>query len=101
MNDYVYKYEHTNGQIITKPRVVVETNMTPEEYFNSSFVKRWWKEELKPQRYCLNAGAKVPECKNGGGHDYEQLQSPPGHRSGWHVDRCKVCGIIVEYDTSD
>jgi hypothetical protein len=45
--NYQYKYEHTNGKIITKPAIVVESGTTPEEYFDSPFVKRWWKEEIK------------------------------------------------------
>ena len=40
----IYYYEHTNGEIIRKPAFVVETNTTPEEYFDSPFVKRWWYE---------------------------------------------------------
>jgi hypothetical protein len=56
----------------------------------------------KQERYCLNAGAEVPDCTSEDQkHDYESIQCPSGHRSGWHVDKCKVCGIIVEYDTSD
>ena len=43
---YVYKYEHTNGEIITKPQVVVESMPGGAfEYFDSPFVRRWWKED--------------------------------------------------------
>lgn len=40
-----YFYEHINGNIIFKTDFVVETNITPEEYFDSDFVVRYWKEE--------------------------------------------------------
>ena len=41
----VYKYEHVNGKIITKPAFVVDTGGGPFVYFDSPFVKRWWEEE--------------------------------------------------------
>ena len=45
--EYVYKYEHVNGNIITKPRLVVEgSGGGPRLYFDSPFVKRWWVEDL-------------------------------------------------------
>lgn len=47
MGEYVYKYRHANGKVITKPRAVVENNMTPEEYFDSPFVQYWWIEDEK------------------------------------------------------
>jgi hypothetical protein len=37
-----YFYEHTNGEIIKKPQIVVQMAGGPHEYFNSPFVKRWW-----------------------------------------------------------
>lgn len=40
-----YFYEHTNGKIFFKPDIVVEHGTTPEEYFESDFVVRYWKEE--------------------------------------------------------
>lgn len=39
----MYFYEHTNGEIIQKPDIVVDP-IGPAEYFNSPFVKRWWHE---------------------------------------------------------
>lgn len=43
----MYFYEHVNGEIISKPAFICEVGTTPEEYFDSPFVKRWWKEEDK------------------------------------------------------
>jgi len=40
-----YYYEHENGEIIFKPFIVVDMGGGPREYFDSSFVKRWWKLE--------------------------------------------------------
>lgn len=42
-----YYYEHTNGEIIFKPKIVVDMGGGPSEYFNSPFVKKWW--EVKDQ----------------------------------------------------
>lgn len=39
-----YYYEHENGTIHWKPVFVVES-IGPYEYFDSPFVKRWWKVE--------------------------------------------------------
>jgi hypothetical protein len=41
MNYPKYLYEHTNGKIIEKVAYVCEYNTTPEEYFESPFVKRY------------------------------------------------------------
>jgi hypothetical protein len=43
----VYRYEHTNGKIITKPASVVEMGGGPFVYFDSPFVKRWWEDEVE------------------------------------------------------
>ena len=40
-----YFYEHTNGEIIKKPDIVVDMDGGPDIYFDSPFVKRWWWEE--------------------------------------------------------
>lgn len=38
-----YAYLHTNGELIRKTSVVCEVGTTPEEYFDSPFVKKWWR----------------------------------------------------------
>jgi len=38
-----YYYLHENGDIIHKPSIVVEMNMTPKQYFIGSAVIKWWK----------------------------------------------------------
>lgn len=38
-----YYYEHENGTVHWKPYIVVDMGGGPEEYFDSPFVKRWWK----------------------------------------------------------
>lgn len=38
-----YYYEHTNGGVHWKPRVVVDSAGGPREYFDSPFVARWWR----------------------------------------------------------
>jgi hypothetical protein len=43
MKNAVYIYLHTNGSVIVKPAMVVDTpNMGPEKYFESDFVLGWW-----------------------------------------------------------
>lgn len=44
---------------------------------------------------------KPPACINGGKHDFYTLGRPLGNRGGYYTDRCKSCGILVRYDTSD
>ena len=39
----MYYYEHTNGEIISKPDIVVD-GIGCKEYFDSPFVKRYWYE---------------------------------------------------------
>lgn len=48
-----YLYEHTDGSILRKPAVVVDMSGGPEDYFDSPFVKRWWRdsEEPEPERF--------------------------------------------------
>jgi len=41
-----YFYEHANGQVIRKPNIVVDSAGGPDQYFDSQFVKRWWKTEV-------------------------------------------------------
>lgn len=45
-NNYCYYYLHTNGTLISKPVFTVETYTTPEEYFDSDFVVKYWKIDL-------------------------------------------------------
>ena len=44
-----YLYEHTNGKIIEKVSNIFINGMTPEDYFDSPFVKRWAKIESEEQ----------------------------------------------------
>ena len=47
-------------------------------------------------------GTELPKCESKNGqHSWVCIRSPLGNRSGWHVDKCEVCGIETEYDTSD
>lgn len=39
-----YYYLHTNGDLIHKPASVVDSD---PDYFDSDFVRRWWKVDLK------------------------------------------------------
>lgn len=39
-----YFYEHSNGQIIRKPDIVVEMGGGAPAYFTGPFVKSWWVE---------------------------------------------------------
>lgn len=39
-----YFYEHTNGQIISKPDMVVDMGGGPAAYFQGPFVRSWWNE---------------------------------------------------------
>lgn len=52
---------------------------------------------------CLMAkGATLPACIPGRGtHEFRNIESPEGNRSGWHVDQCRWCGVKQSYDTSD
>lgn len=38
-----YYYEHINGSIIWKSLWVVDMGGGPQVYFDSPFVKRWWR----------------------------------------------------------
>jgi len=40
----MYYYEHTNGDIISKPDIVVDS-LGADGYFDSPFVVKWWHEE--------------------------------------------------------
>ena len=40
----MYYYEHIDGTIHKKPTIVVDMGGGPYVYFDSPFVKRWWKE---------------------------------------------------------
>ncbi len=39
-----YFYEHSNGEVIRKPDIVVDMGGGPADYFDSPMVKRWWHE---------------------------------------------------------
>lgn len=45
MKEPDYVYEHVNGTIHRKPALVVDSGGGPWEYFNSPFVKKWWREK--------------------------------------------------------
>jgi len=44
----MYYYEHTNGEIISKPDIVVDS-LGASEYFDSPFVKKYWHEDDKKE----------------------------------------------------
>ena len=47
-----YKYRHVNGEIITKPDIVVDSDPGgPSAYFNSPFVEEWWYEDDDGKRH--------------------------------------------------
>jgi hypothetical protein len=47
-----YFYRHSEGGIIEKPALVVESGGGPWEYFSGPFVREWWFENdlLRPLR---------------------------------------------------
>jgi hypothetical protein len=47
-----YFYQHSEGAIIEKPSLVVNSGGGPWDYFNSPFVRHWWFESdlLRPLR---------------------------------------------------
>ena len=45
-----YFYEHVNGEIIRRPAIVVEMGGGPGDYFNSPFVRKWWREGDQPPK---------------------------------------------------
>jgi hypothetical protein len=52
--------------------------------------------------YNLNAGDKIPPCTTKDGYHKFVVQNCPSNcQSGWHEDKCEVCGITIGYDTSD
>lgn len=46
--------------------------------------------------------AKTKNCReNNEYHQWINLVFPRNNESGYHKDKCKKCGIVIEYDTSD
>jgi len=45
----IYLYEHSNGNIIEKSCIACDLCTTPQEYFDSPFVKRWARIENEEQ----------------------------------------------------
>lgn len=43
----------------------------------------------------------LPDCEEGKVHVWGAVKTPQGCQSGWHVDKCGICGLTSEYDTSD
>jgi hypothetical protein len=43
-DDRAYLYRHTDGSLHRKPALVVDSGGGPGEYFDSPFVKHWWRE---------------------------------------------------------
>lgn len=44
MKESDYLYQHTDGTIHRKPALVVDSGGGPHEYFDSPFVRRWWRD---------------------------------------------------------
>ena len=44
-----YYYLHTNGEVIAKPFMVVDQGGGPSEYFDSDFVKKWWRVDTEDE----------------------------------------------------
>jgi hypothetical protein len=52
--------------------------------------------------YILNEGDKVPACTTKDGeHQFVVQKRPANFQSGWHEDKCEICGVVIGYDTSD
>ena len=50
----------------------------------------------------LNEGGEIPKCKSADGkHKLIITKRPDGNRSGWHEERCEICGQEISYDDSD
>lgn len=47
----LYFYEHVSGSIHMFPEIVVDLSGGPDKYFDSPYIKRWWKEERKPEEH--------------------------------------------------
>ena len=56
-----YYYLHTNGQILWKPKIVVEMDL---EYFDSPMVVKYWKIENESQFKKMKTEAKQIENGN-------------------------------------
>ena len=44
---------------------------------------------------------KVPFCVDGNAHEFKTTVKPQGCNSGWHEEKCAICGITVGYDSGD
>lgn len=53
-----YIYLHTNGNLIAKVAYVVDKYSSPKEYFNSPYVKKWWKVKSPDDFEKIQAEAK-------------------------------------------
>lgn len=50
----------------------------------------------------LNETHKIPECTSEDKrHDFVITKQPPNNRSGWHEEKCSICGLEIGYDDSD
>jgi hypothetical protein len=54
-----YLYRHTNGEVIRKPCVVVQMAGGPFEYFDSPFVRHWWRDGENEPGYDLSQEDRV------------------------------------------
>jgi len=44
---------------------------------------------------------QIPDCTHEYGHEWVSVVRPSGNQSGWHEEKCKHCGFVIGYDTSD
>ena len=51
--------------------------------------------------FLMSVASKMPECEDGMKHEFVVVSKPDGHFSGWHVEKCKNCGLTIEFDTGD
>jgi len=63
-DDYCYYYLHTNGNLIYKTVWTCEYNTTPEEYFASDFVVKYWKVNTKEIKDMLKMYKEVQQLRN-------------------------------------
>lgn len=56
---------------------------------------------MEQPKIFLNEKDKIPNCKFSKAHRFYNIIKPEGNRSGWHEDKCDICGLIICYDDSD
>lgn len=59
--------------------------------------------QLEPPHFSLMAGQEPTPCPQAidGKHKWVIIDRPLNNRSGYHKERCELCGATCDYDTSD